>query len=233
MSVKASRAKITKMLAEASPVEALTLEDGVGNTPVETATRQAFLEKLEIVCGNFRQPSELRPNYNQRPFDIEKQEKELPLLHSTIDDLLREGRLTRGTKLTKELLSFADRLEAKLAKEKALAEEQKKKEDIEKVKDEQESFAPARDSGTPSEVLKILLEELAKRPTLRHLVHLSDVHESVKRSLDKFNKDKKNTKQVNKPADDDGLPEEEEVDTSYYTGCYGSMRDSVGRGYYN
>jgi hypothetical protein len=222
--------KITKMLVAAGPAEALALEDAVGNTPLETATRQAFLAKLDVVCGNFNAPHDLALNYNQQPFDVEKQEKELALLRTTINDLLREGRLTNGTKLMKELVAFADHLETKLTKEKAAADEKKKTEEDSKIKASEGVSTVVRDSGTPSEVLKVLSDGLAVRPSLRHLVHLSDVHESVNKSLDVYNKrQKEKAKEAQGGTkNDDGLPEEEEVATSalasWYCTTYKSYR---------
>jgi hypothetical protein len=240
IAVKDNRANITKLLAAAGPVEALTLEDAVGNTPVETATRQAFLAKLDAVCSHFRCPEDLRPNYNRRPFDVVKQEKELAVLRTTIDDLLREGRLTNGTKLMKELVAFADRLERRLFEEKAAEEEKQKRSDEEnKMRTAEEMFTAPSDSGTPSDILKVLADELAVRPTLRHLVHLNDVHDSVNKSLDQYNKEQREKKNEvvtrrslrrhRHSVDEGGIPDEKEVITSQLTSFYDAAYEAVVR----
>lgn len=214
IAAKEDRPQIVKLLAESGPEEALTLEDGVGNTALETAARRAFIEKLDVACGNFRVPGQLQPNFHKKPFDLQKQEAQLPLFRATIDMLLRDGKLTAGTKLTKELLAFADRLEARIARERFAVEAKKQKEREEKgeVKAGEEGFTAEMDKGTASDVIKVLTEVLAARPTTRHLVHLADVHESVKKSLEKFSKSTE--KQTKQTADDEGLPEDEELPTT-------------------
>lgn len=206
IAVKENRKEITKLLVEAGPIEALTLEDGVGNTPLEVATRQAFLAKLDVACCSFKVHTTTRLDYNTKPFNFAKQEAELPLLRSTIETLLREGRLSNGTKLTKELLAFADHLEKKITEEKAAAEAKKlaKKDNSKEIGG---AFNIVRDTGTASEILMILTEALAARPSQRHLVHLSDVHQSVTKSLEKFGQEQKAIQL--REDNDDGFPDSE------------------------
>lgn len=215
LAVKSKFPKITKLLAEAGPAEALTLEDGVGNTPFEYAARQVFLEKMNAACGSFPAPQELQLNYHKRPFDLAKQTAELPRLRATIERLRRDGRLSAGTKLAKELTAFADRLEAKIAKARD-AEETKRKEEEAKAKTPDEKFAPPKDSCDASETLKVLTEALAARPALRQLIHVSDVHLSVTKSMEQYQQ----TQKVVNYKDDDGMPEEKEATTSRLSSSY-------------
>lgn len=219
MAVKKSRPKLTKILAEAGPAEALTLEDGVGNTPFEYAARQAFLARLNAACGGFMPPADLNLNYQKKPFDLPKQEAELPRLRAAIDQLLREGRLNNGTKLTKELVAFADRLEAKIAKEKAAAEAKEKEQGAGPNPNtfDNNAFVKQKDNEDIWETLKVLKEVIEARPTLRQLIQLSDVHQSVTMSLQEYQhiSSVKENKQ-----DDDGIPEEKEVTTSRLSQAY-------------
>ena len=217
LAVKSNYPTLTKLLADAGPAEALMVEDGVGNTPLEYATRQAFLIKMDAACGAFKTPQDLNLNWHQRPFNLEKQEAELPRLRTTIELLLREGRLKNGTKLARELAAFADRLEAKIAKEKAAAEAKQK--EVEDKSRPSNNFSPPRDSGDPSETLKVLSEAIAARPALRHLIHLSDVHKSVTKSLEQY---KQTTKSL-EVKDDDGIPDEEEVTVSSLSQSYETL----------
>ena len=227
LAVKTNRPAIAALLAEAGPAEALTLEDGVGNTPREVAARQAFLAQLDVACGNFPAPQNLQLNYNTRPFaDLAARELELPRLRATIDALLHEGRLAAGTKLTKELITFADRLEAKIALEKKREAEQESMEES-KAKNDVGTKVETDIGGTASEVLEVLNKALDARPALRQLVHLSDVHESVTKSLEQFGKKQKDHQKFRRDAEDDGLPEEPEVIESALTQGWDSLVQSL------
>ncbi|GJE83966.1 ankyrin [Phanerochaete sordida] len=224
LAVKSRLPKITKVLAEAGPSEAITLEDGVGNTPIENAARQAFLEKLKKACGGFSSsPQDFYLNYNKRPFELEKNERELPRLRETIEHLRRDGRLAAGTKLAKELGAFVDRLEARLAKERESAEKRQKEQDAKKPATDK-TFNVPRDTSHASKTLEALLEALAARPTLRQLIHVSDVHRSVERSMDQFQESKETL--AAKP-DDDGIPEEPEVTVSKLSNTYDNIWQST------
>lgn len=225
--MKEVRPKIVKVLAESGPVEALTLEDGVGNTPLEVVKRQAFLAKLDVACSSFKVPPNLSINYNTNPFNIAKQEAELAKFKSTIDVLLHEGRLTNGTKLTKELLAFAEHLELKIAKEKAI-EDAKKSQEKDKTEKDSDDFKAEIDTGTASEVLKVLSDAITARPSLRHLVHLSDVHESVTKSLEQF-KQNQNIRALQnvRVHDDEGLSEEKPDEESLLTQGWDSIASQV------
>lgn len=210
---------ITRLLAEAGPIDALLLEDGVGNTALETATRQAFVNKLNAVCNpHISQPSRLQPTWTVQPFDLVKQERELPRLKATIQALLVEGRLTNGTKLYKELTAFAELLEKKVADEKALVipnEDRKTK-----AGETEETFAglPA-----PSATLAVLTSVLGKRAVSRRLVHLSDVQRSVQASLGQVQVVKKVA------ADDDDEEKDDTVLVSVLTADYPNALNTEAR----
>ncbi|PSR72889.1 hypothetical protein PHLCEN_2v11256 [Hermanssonia centrifuga] len=169
--------EITRLLAAAGPAEALVLEDGVGNTPLETASREAFLGNLNAITASILTPQGLQPQWQIKPFDVSNQEKDLVRYKATLETLLSEGRLINGTKLCKELLAFADRLERKIISEKNAMEENKKGEE------DAEQNEP-KDVADSRATFQILMEAIASRPCVRHLVHLSDVHESVTKGLE-------------------------------------------------
>ena len=183
-----------------------------------------FLEKLNAACGQFRAPQEFNLNYQKQPFDLAKQEAELPRLRETLDRLRRDGRLAPGTTLAKELAAFADRLEARITKARAAADAKKADQDKDQDKTATPSFNPPRDTADTSATLKVLEDAIAARPTLRQLIHVSDVHRSVEKSMDKFQQ----TKEAVAPlADDDGIPEEREVTTSRLTAGYESVWEGL------
>lgn len=179
IATKEGRPNITRLLARSGPAEALSLEDGVGNTVVEIASRRAFLAKLSLACGPIAIPQigwSWSIPYDQKPFDLAKHEAELPLFRSTLQTLVAEGQLTEGTKLASELFSFADHIESRIVQEKEAEAAKAKK--ATKV-----AFTITRDTGTASEVLEIVLTASAAQPTHRHLVPLCHVHETVETIL--------------------------------------------------
>lgn len=179
VAVNLLKPSITRLVARAGPDEALTLEDGVGNTALETATQHVYQDKLKMVCEfNIPAPRSLQPSWNIKPFELVRQEEELVNFKSTVDTLVDEGRLVKGTKLYKELSTFAERLATKVHAEAALADSMSKDDQ----EDDQSSFTTGRLS--PSATLKVLTSVVKERGSLRHLVHLSDVHRSVQASLD-------------------------------------------------
>lgn len=179
IATKEGRRNITRLLAHSGPAEALSLEDGVGNTAVEIASRRAFLAKLSLACGPITTPQigwSWSIPYNQKPFNVAKHEAELPLFRFTLQTLVAEGQLTEGTKLASHLFSFADHIESRIV-------QQKEAEAVKAKKASKVAFMVTRDTGTASEVLKIVLTASAAQPTRRHLVPLCHIHETVETIL--------------------------------------------------
>ncbi|KAH9944572.1 ankyrin [Amylocystis lapponica] len=220
IAVKNHLPNVTKLLTEACPSEALYVEDAVGNTPVEFVTQGALLkntgEKFTTEAPDVRLLSNtgLVPGSTllgdvafKKPFEITKQEDELPRLRATIQALLKEGRLRNGTKLTTELLSFADKMEAKLVAEKAKATTMATGEE---AKAKAVGRVTAQDTQDVSKTREILLAAVAERPAAqaRYLVHLIDVHRSVHSSLNSS----KNVAWRAHNAHDDELAPEVQVD---------------------
>ena len=173
VAVTLSNADITGLIATAGPSEALTFEDGVGSTPLEIATYRAFVEKLGSATSTNTLGVDISLKWHTTPF-ARAQEKELPRFKAALDTLSAEGRLSKGTKLWKELTSFYTHLEEKIAAMNRL-------EHIDTEKDE--CFKGAVDR---SQTLRVLKDAIDARPGFRRLVHLADVHISVNKDLESY-----------------------------------------------
>jgi hypothetical protein len=110
------------------------------------------------------------------PFDVEKQKVEIPKLRATLDMLFADGRLVHGSKLAKELLTFAAHMEGKLAIE--VARENPAKQDTEEAEVDH-----VASQGASMRTYAVLREAAAAHPGSRRLVHLADVQRSVQRNL--------------------------------------------------
>ncbi|KAI0708741.1 hypothetical protein C8T65DRAFT_535541, partial [Cerioporus squamosus] len=106
--------EITRLIGEAGPEEALTLEDSVGNTPLEMAISHwlqvstgsngpGSLPQIPTLCDS------LHPFANDRPFPSEE---EIQKLKNTVERLVAQGHLRSGTKLATELAAFTSKVEA-------------------------------------------------------------------------------------------------------------------------
>lgn len=190
--VKNGYAKLAKLLIDAGPTELIDLEDVVGTTPLETATRPVMLSRLDIKNTTSKSCPTATINLYSNPFDLSRHEKGLPVLRETLADLLREGKLLSGTKTVKAFEALADKIEARIAREKRLSDEWKKAVKEANAKsgetrdDKVKIWQPERDNRNDIATLKVLKEALAARPTPRRLIHLSDVHASVQRSLSQY-----------------------------------------------
>jgi len=202
LAVQRGFVEITRLLVEASPTECLHAENGVGETPLEMATLQELLWRTRteyITSANTPLTLDINgDSRTQKYFDLAKQEVEIPKLRATLNQLLDDGRLKKGTKTTTELLAFAVAMEAKLAtaRTKPVPEIIPKKEEI--VSDKTDW------KGT----LEHMRKAVTARPGLRNLVHLIDVQKSVDGDLRRVNKGKKRNPIR---SDDDGFQPEEDV----------------------
>ena len=170
---------LAELLLKYGPTQLLYTENSVGQTPLDIAS----LKGLPRLTAGLPRPSELPVNPEQywrtakstAPFFVEKQKIEIPKLRATLDTLLADGLITHGTKLTTELVAFADRMEGRLAEEAA-------RENAENQADDGELDRPAL-QGAATRTYFALRDAAAARPGLRQLVHLADVQRSVQRNL--------------------------------------------------
>ncbi|PCH39851.1 ankyrin [Wolfiporia cocos MD-104 SS10] len=211
IAIKRQAASMSELLADAGPVDALYMEDGVGYTPLETTVQNDLLQRTRSgFRGIIQTPDELSntlDHFADRPFNLAHQSVEIPQLRATVEALLKVGRLHAGTKVATELVKFTELMEARLEREKnaaAEAEARGEKPDTSSDQparmllgqwhqedDTESEFKSEWDHGNrPQDTLKAIEKALAARPfaQMRVLVHLSDVHASVKRSLDESTK---------------------------------------------
>ncbi|EED77701.1 predicted protein, partial [Postia placenta Mad-698-R] len=120
ITIQEGRPKLTQLLIDAGPVEALYMEDGFGSTPLELAevralrniTREGFPCRVDIPnsCG-----TNASAQLEGCRFDLPTQEREVTRLRAVISELLQEGHLKAGTKLAVALQAFSERMDAKIA----------------------------------------------------------------------------------------------------------------------
>ncbi|KAF8267587.1 hypothetical protein EI94DRAFT_1801491 [Lactarius quietus] len=172
---------LTELLLKYGPTQPLYTENGVGQTPLDVASLKGLLRLSDRWISG---PTDLTLNIEQYlrtpqkapPFNVEKQKIEIPKLRATLNLLLADGRLVHGSKLTTELLAFADRMERRLAEETA------RNSAAENQADDGELDSPER-QGSASRTYFALHEAVEARPGMRQLVHLADVQRSVRRNL--------------------------------------------------
>jgi hypothetical protein len=123
--VHAGFADITEFLSTEVPPLALHMEDGVGDTPLETASAKLNLEcTTELKNQSLEPPPALDDSMvNGASFPPRVTatylEGELLKLRATIEQLTQEGLLIKGTSIADELVKFADMMDAKLEEAKA------------------------------------------------------------------------------------------------------------------
>ncbi|KAF9817272.1 hypothetical protein IEO21_03532 [Rhodonia placenta] len=195
VAIKGGRPKLTQLLIDAGPVEALYTEDSVGSTPLELAevrglrvvTHEGFPFRVAIpgACDFDAHQQLMRPTFN-----LAIQEREVARLRTIVDELLKESHLTAGTKLAIELQAFADRMGAKLAKARTEEDVQQEVENAQKAV-EGETSPDKRTSEVENvpnnlETLEVVRRAIVARAAVqpRLLVHVLDVHNSVKKSLE-------------------------------------------------
>ncbi|KAI9462535.1 hypothetical protein F5148DRAFT_1286433 [Russula earlei] len=166
-----SNTALVEILLQYGPTEHMYTENSVGQTPLEVA----FLKYLPRVAE--RDSSSWGISVAEHITIRQKQKVEIPKLRKTLDALLADGCLIRGTKLATELLSFADRLEEKLATEVA------KKGAASDVVEEENEYPPVPSYDAPARCYTRLRDAAVAHPGCRRLVHLTDVQQSVQRGL--------------------------------------------------
>jgi hypothetical protein len=204
IAVRCGSSRIAKMLVDASP-STLFMEDGVGSTAAESATITLFRERMNHFSHdtfNLQIATSPPTTANKDPerFDLAHLEKELPRLRETIDSLLKVGKLRKDTKLEKELLGFAEKMEdhiRRLQQAPVVVEREK------------EILTDVQDHNATYDVIKEALNHVEGE---RQLVHLLDVQKSVVGSLTSI------YRPTNKTIEDDMQKEETEAEMSFVAG---------------
>lgn len=202
-----------RLIGEAGPKEALVVEDGVGNAPLEIAVTNwlknatgdgwtAYLPSMDCISNNL---SHLQADRRHTSL------KEVALFQDTLQRLTAQGRLRSGTKLATELAAFAQRLEGEVKKR----TEAEAAEAEQKAKEGGEEKLQLTEGGDATKTLDYIAEAVAKNNGVRRrLVHLIDVHVSVKGSLDRTTQKPQIEETISgrKKDDEGGLDPEEAED---------------------
>ena len=183
--IKLGFSDIVQQLLESCPDEALHTENGLGETPLEMATfRELHARTTSTYIQEINTPKFLASDGSlstQQYFDVTKQEVEIPKLRATLDQLLEDGRLKKGTKITTELLAFVVSMEAKLATAKTRV--------VAKVEEtSKDSVRANTDRCDAKKTLTLVQKAVLERPGMRQLVHLVDVQKSVEDNLARVEK---------------------------------------------
>jgi hypothetical protein len=182
--VKLGYHETAAILTGVGPPEALYMENTVGEIPMETAIQQDLTDRLrDNFTGTVVTPSTLvllgEISTYPNPFDVPTVETRVRALRETIEELVKEGKLTPGTKLYKAIVGFSDEMGNKIAEAKVkqveldIDDEEKDRED--------KKYADSRDQR---KTLGCIRKAMQEKPTLRRLsIHLSDVQRSVLNNL--------------------------------------------------
>lgn len=198
--VRQGFAEIVQLLIEAGPAEALLAENGVGETPLETASLQEIVERTRQQFNpSVSTPLDLDSleiRANPERFNIQQQESEITKLRNVIDELLHDGRMRKNTKLPNELMSFANKMDVKLATA--------KKTTIPEEKEWDDGNAETDNVDRLNTLVRVR-KGLLPLGGPRGLVHLIDVQRSIQETLGLFQQEAANS--VRKTYDDGLEPE--------------------------
>ncbi|KIJ65129.1 hypothetical protein HYDPIDRAFT_111024 [Hydnomerulius pinastri MD-312] len=172
--VKAGYPHVVQPLLDHLPPDALHAENGFGETPLETATRQQLLFHTDIVNSITpdRGPPLLLPQHCMRS-PSKRSLPKLAEISSMLEHLLAVGQLDAGDELTTKITAYVSGLEATITASSAIASDGG-------------SEKPAEVGRfDPVSTLQIVQAAVTTRPATRTLVHLQDVLQSVNEELRK------------------------------------------------
>lgn len=189
LAVKLGFSQIASLLAEASPPEVLYMETVVGATALETAVHCDLLSRARAHLDTKYTPGGL--SYGSTWIDssyLPAESKQLGeragTLKATIDQLEKERRLTKGTKVTKALTAFADNMMTKATEMKVKEVELEKGTRDEKAESD---IKPLEyDDCDPGKTLAVVRKAIQEKASMRRIpIHLADVQKSVEAALPK------------------------------------------------
>ncbi|KAI0824362.1 ankyrin [Trametes gibbosa] len=197
VAVKDGHPEIARHVGDAAPVAVLYLEDGVGNTPLEIAT-QMWLQRatwtdVDTSIPAVEECAQALYEYEWAGMRVRSASMaEAKLLKDTVDGLLANGQLRSGHRLTSALVAFSEGLMDKAEKEES--------DRSVVVEEEPTDHAPLLEPRNIMKTLEYVVGAVSARTARRGLVHLDDVHRSVKASLIRSHHD-----ELSRKADDGGL----------------------------
>lgn len=211
--------EITELLWKELPPLALHMEDGVGMTPLEIASVEFLRERTwKIRDHRFTSlptlsSSRVDCGLNVAPFspraNVVQLDEELPKLRTTIGQLMQEGLLIKGTKITDELVNFADMMDTKLTKAKVATA--MGADSVDGLGGAQPAtpippvgqYQPTNYENSPTaargRTLDVVSNAVSAAPGKRQLIRLIDVQKSVQDSLTSYAK----TRETNQLLDED------------------------------
>ena len=200
LAVKLGYSKIASLLAEASPPEALYMETVVGATALETAVQCDLLSRARVHLGGKCSPDGLSYRYistnsSHPPADSKELGEKAEALKTTIGQLQKEHKLTKGFKVTKALVTFADNMMMKAKEMKVKEVELEKKMKDEEVKSD-DTKALERDKCDPEKTLAVVRKAIQEKASMHRIpIHLADVQKSVEAALPKRSVERKEAKE--------------------------------------
>lgn len=196
LAVKLGYSKIASLLAEASPPEVLYMETVVGATALETAVQCDLISRAHARLDGSCSPGFLSYGFhsNHPPADSKELGERAEALKSTIDQLQKERRLTKGTKVTKALVAFADNMMTKATEMKVKEVELEKTEDEEVKSDNTKALE--LDKRDQEKTLAVVRKAIQEKASMHRIpIHLADVQKSVEAALPKRNVERKEAKE--------------------------------------
>jgi hypothetical protein len=130
------------------------------------------------------------------PADSKELGERAEALKTTISQLQQERRLTKGAKVTKALVAFADNMMTKVAemKVKEVELEKKKTNDVEVKSDDTKTLE--RDQRDPEKTLAVVRKAIQDKASMHRIpIHLADVQKSVEAALPKRDVEQKEAKE--------------------------------------
>jgi hypothetical protein len=204
VAVQEGYADLVQLLISASPPLVLHIENGVGDVPLSIAHQQALLwltrTKLAQDLPDFLILQHNSISMSPRRFKPTTG-TEIENLEHTLKVLLSDGRLKQNTKLTTALFTFLQTLEAKLHAARRMPSETISK-------DEKDP----KDEVNRTLTLQHVRTATSKSSGIRQLVHVLDVHRSVRSDLPVQDENTMSTHSFRRNNDGLGLEAEEAGD---------------------
>jgi len=234
LAVKFGYSKIASLLAEVSPPEALYMESVVGATALETAVQCDLLSRAHARLDGKCEPDGLdyctsSIDSSYLPADSKELGERAEVLKATVDQLQKERRLTRGTKVTRALVAFADTMMTKATEMKVKEVELEKQTEGEEVKSD-DTKVLERDNRDPEKALVEVRKAIKEKASMHRIpIHLADVQKSVEAALPKRSVERKEAKEH---YDGSELADEKEDSrfspSQYWLGDHNALEDVDG-----
>ncbi|KAJ7124475.1 hypothetical protein C8R44DRAFT_703945 [Mycena epipterygia] len=209
-----------QILIDAAP-SSLYMENGVGEAALEIATLQDLiarnqqLQNQNYAPGGFGGGSSELMNVTDSPprFDIDRLDAELPKFRATLEKLVEDGILKKGTKAVADMFAFAEHMEWKLVAAKAAR-------NVDAVVDS------GQEVGNSAKALANVKAGMSVVDGHRELVHLVDVQTSVQSSLSRHQSAP--AQSSSRARDEDGLEPEEDPEEKVLRGSFTYGRVQTG-----